>query len=112
MNDERKPLKRPAAQDVIRKDGPADYTGPSANDRVLYINLGFIKYGTTDKLQGAALFLSIILLFFVCVALILGFWMDSAWAKEAIAWLGTPLLLVIGVAVGRGAPDGSKEKSE
>ena len=111
MNKNRKPLKRPSPGDVIRKDSDDDYTGPTAQNRVFYINFLFMKFGTTDRLQGAAMFLSVILLFFIIIAIVLGFFFNADWAKEAIAWLGTPLLLVIGVAVGRGAKPEINEES-
>lgn len=112
MSNTRKRLKRPPASDVVRKDSPSDYTGDNADERVLYINLYFIKFGSTDRLQGAALMLSMVLLFLIALSILGGFVSDSSWAKEAIAWLGTPLMLVVGVAVGRALPSSKDSNSQ
>lgn len=103
MSEARRLLRRPDAENVARTDVPRDYTGNSAEERSLYINMGIVKYGTTDRLQGAALFLALVLLALVILCIIAGFFGNADWAKEVIMWLGTPLSLVVGVAVGRGS---------
>lgn len=110
MADERKPLRRPAPEQVGRKDVPSDYTGPSAGGRFFVINLGFMKLGSDDKLQGAALFLSVLLFLLLCIVVGFGFFANAEWAKHALTVIVTPLMLVVGVAVGRSAPHKNDEE--
>lgn len=105
MTLELKKLKRPESGNVVRIDNPADYTSGNAGDRVLFVNLWFVKFGTTDKLQGAAIFLTVLFLVMAIVVIFVGLFGDKLWAKEALSWLTTPLMLVVGVAVGRGSKD-------
>lgn len=102
MNPPRKVLRRPQPSEVLHRDSPADYTGPDASERVLYINLGFLKFGTTDRLQGAALVVLMLLFPILIVVIVLGMFPDSnAWADRIFSWVGPVIVLVSGVAVGR-----------
>jgi hypothetical protein len=99
-----RPLRRPPAANVGLRDSPADYTGADAPERVLLINLGFLRYGTIDRLQGAAIFLALFLLLLIAVVIIVGLFKgDSPWFDRVFAWLGGAFLFVAGVAIGRGA---------
>ena len=86
--------------EILDTDQPSDYTASTAKNRTLYINLGFAKFGTTDGLQGAAILLVILLLPLAFTAIVVGFW-NSDWAIEVLKWIGAPLMLAVGVAVGR-----------
>lgn len=95
-------LNRPEKENVVRKDNPDDYTGNNASNRTFYVNLRFMKYGTSDRFQGAAIFLSVILLFlWMCIA-VLGIWHHD-WSNELMGKLSPILTLVVGVAVGSAA---------
>ncbi len=69
----RKKLKKPSDSDINKVDNEEDYKSPIAKNRILYINLRFVKFGVSDRLQGAAIFLTILLLIPIFVALIGGF---------------------------------------
>ena len=97
---EHKGLAKPDPDNLVGTDTEQDYTADKASNRALYINLWLMKYGTADPLQGAAILLSLILLALALVSLIVGFF-NADWAKDALAWLVSPLMLSIGVAVGR-----------
>lgn len=108
MNDHEEPkfseLSRPSEQDVSLADSPADYTtAGQAKGRALYVNLGVIKFGTADQLQGAAMFLAIFLLLMVaCVIIAILFnYIETDTGWEIVEWIGGFLFLTIGVAVGR-----------
>jgi arginine exporter protein ArgO len=97
-------LKRPQPSNVGPRDTPADYTGVDAPERVLIINLGILRYGTTDRFQGAAIFLSFILLFLLALVMIFGFICGETPLFDRIfGWLGSAFLFVAGVAIGRAA---------
>lgn len=104
----RRPLTKPEEGDIIHADNPDDYLSPIERNETLFINFGIMKFGTSDRLQGASMFLAIILLFLVMLALVGGIW-NWAWAKEVLVWLTTPLMLVIGVAVGRAGAERHNE---
>ena len=91
------------------KKGMSDYTGPSADERVLHINVGFFKYGTNDKAHAAAMVLSLLL--FASIAVLLIFGMQHEWADKVFTWLGSAFLFVTGVAIGKGSGNGGKEES-
>lgn len=103
----RKPLKRPTTVDESSKDTPADYTGKDAPERVFHFNLGFLKFGTSDKIQGAAVLLSILILIVICGVFAAGLSNSSnPWIEKAFGWLSSAFLFVVGVAVGRsGSPN-------
>jgi len=95
--------------DEATKTGP-DYTGANASKRVLYVNLGFVKYGTNDKVHAAALILSFVLLLAVFAVIGQGFYQgEHGWADKVFSWLGSAFLFVAGVAVGKGT---TKEKED
>ena len=87
-------------------DKVKDFTGdePVAN-RVLAINLHFFKYGTSDRFQGAAILLALSLLLLITGLFVWSFLSeipDNRFDK-IFGWLGSAFLLVMGVAIGRGA---------
>ncbi|MDX6750451.1 hypothetical protein SH611_11590 [Geminicoccaceae bacterium 1502E] len=87
----------------------ADYTGAEASQRVLYVNLGILRYGTNDKTHAAAVVTSMSLLIMLAVVAVTGFYAsDTGWRDEIFGWLTTVYLIVTGVAVGRGG----QEKNE
>lgn len=95
--------------DRATKKGMSDFTGPSADNRVLHINVGFFKYGTNDKAHAAAMVLSLLL--FASIGALLIFGMSYPWADKVFTWLGSAFLFVTGVAIGKGsAPDKPKEE--
>jgi hypothetical protein len=107
-----KPLKRPSSGQIVRKDNPSDYTGDGASERVLLVNLFFIRFGTKDRVQGAAIMLSILLLLCISLVAILGYFSNNPlkdpWFEKIFSWLGSTFVFVSGVAVGRAgvsAPD-------
>lgn len=84
-----------------------DQTGPSARDRTFYLNLGVLRFGTNDKIQGAAILLAIFIL--IAYILILLVSINSIHSEitdsildKAVAGLWNVFLLAIGVALGRG----------
>ncbi len=80
----------------------ADYTGDTADRRVLRINLGIIRYGTDDKTHGAAVVFSLLLFAAICVIMVFGMiTSDREWADKVLQWLGSAFLFVLGVAIGR-----------
>jgi len=88
--------------DEATKTGLSDYTGGSANKRVLHINLGIFKYGTDDKSHAAALVFALILLIALLGIVIAGFHVENAaWADKCFGWLGSAFLFVAGVALGK-----------
>ena len=107
-----KRLKDPPKDRILLRDTPADYTSPDgAPERVLLINLGIMKYGTTDRLQGAALFLAVILICLVIVLYISSLIKESPdLFNHIFPWVANVFALVVGVAIGRGG--GSAENGE
>ena len=67
-------------------------------------------------MQGATVFLSITFLLVAIVVIFLGAVMAlngiGDWMETALAWIGAPLSVVIGVAIGRGGDNLVIEKSE
>lgn len=109
ISSRRKTLKKPEVVDVTSKDIPADYTGREAPERVFHFNLYFLKFGTSDRIQGAAVLLSILLLIVICGVIIGGISRpDNPWVEKAFGWLSSAFLFVVGVAVGRSGQDGSE----
>ena len=74
------------------------------------MNLGFIKFGTTDFLQGAAILLTLFFLLLALVAIIAGMW-NVEWAEYVLAWIATPLALALGVAIGSSSRSNSEGDS-
>ncbi len=102
----KKKLNRPPPDNVAEKDSPNDYTGRSADERVFFINLGFMKFGTSDKFQGASMFILVILSICLTIASIVGFYSSSDKVMSFIDWGTFPLLLTIGAAIGRSVEGG------
>ena len=98
-----KKLKKPSPEHVKPKDKSTDYTGESAPERVLWINLYFIKYGTNDKFQGAAIFFSLLMIFLMLIMVIIGCFKceSQAWAEKFIGWLQTMLVFTVGIGIGK-----------
>jgi arginine exporter protein ArgO len=86
--------------DKATQKGISDFTGPEADNRVLHINLGILKYGTNDKAHAAAVVFSLLL--FIAIMGVLIFGSGGEWTKEAFRWLGSAFLFVAGVAIGKG----------
>lgn len=79
-----------------------DFTGRSANNRVLRINLGVIRYGTDDKTHAAAVVFSLLLFAVIVLVVLAGIASsDHDWTYRVLQWLGMPFSMVIGVAIGR-----------
>jgi hypothetical protein len=98
-------LRRPPPNEVGPKDSPADYTAVTAPERVLHINLPFLKYGTADRIQGAAIVILMTMLPILLLVVFLGMWPSfSPWAEKVFGWLGPVIVLVSGVAMGRSSP--------
>ena len=93
-------LKRIDPDKMAGSDNPSDYTGSDAvPDRVLRINLGFFKYGTNDKTQGAAIFFSLLLLILIFLTIILQCFFPII--DKFLPWLQSTFILIIGIALGR-----------
>lgn len=83
-----------------------DLTGVKADHRVLFINVGFLKYGTNDKTHAAALTISLILLPMIIAIIVAGFFTDkAAWTDKVFGWLASTFLFSSGIALGRGGKD-------
>lgn len=104
--------------DKATAKGISDYTGHTANHRVLHINLGLFKYGTNDKTHAAALLFSLILLIIIVALIVAGIYSAKdgmPWVEKTFSWVSSAFLFVSGVALGKGATsDGNaeREKSE
>jgi len=98
--------------DAATRAGLTDQTGPRAENRVFYMNLGFFRYGTDDKVHAASFVLSIFLL-----ACTIGFYAagfrtkDTQWAGDAAHWFGSTFLFVAGVAIGKASGGRSDQPS-
>jgi hypothetical protein len=98
----RRPLKRPNPSEVIAKDEPSDYTSESANERVFYLNMRYLRFGTTDKIQAAATLFALFLLAMIVLVIFAGLFSDkSQWLDKIFSWLGSAFLFLAGVAIGR-----------
>jgi hypothetical protein len=103
-------LNKPSADRVLQRDTPADYTADEAPERVLHINMGFLKFGTNDKLQGAAIVLAVFLLILISAITIYGIsHQPSEFQDRVFNWLTNTFLVVLGVAVGRAGSDKSND---
>lgn len=107
------PLNVAPQPDKATQIGLQDFTGNSADKRVLHINLGFIKYGTNDKSHAAAIVLSIVLLLTIIGVIFIGVASpDLAWKEKIFNWLGGAFLFVSGVALGGKSNQDSDKKSD
>lgn len=97
--------------DKATSKGISDYTGSAADQRVLHINIWFLKYGTNDKVHAAALVFSLILLITIISLVFVG--MDAKnqpWADKTFSWLGGAFLFISGVALGKGTSQENLQK--
>ena len=100
----------PPAGSNVTLDSPADYTSDGdAPNRAFVLNAGFIKIGSVDPLQGAALFLSVVLTFILLVVALVGL-SNPQWAKDVLVCINSLLSMVVGVAIGRGSEKWKSEK--
>lgn len=80
----------------------SDWTAPSADNRILYINILVAKYGTDDKQHAAAVFLSLALLLFNLILIVTAlFGAQVPWIEKVVNWSGSAFLLTAGVAIGQ-----------
>lgn len=80
-------------------------TGPDADDRVFFLNLYIIRYGTKDHTQGGAMFLAILFLLIAVAIIYLGFGATKenlSWFEKVISLVWGALMFVVGVIIGRG----------
>ena len=107
----RKVLKKPRPNEVLDKtDSNSDYTGDAADNRFLRISIWGMKYGTNDKVQGAALMIGLLLMISIVFVTIGGFWATTTdWAERVLQTLGPILTLVIGVAIGKSSSGGDAD---
>lgn len=105
---ERTPLKKLPEDDSGTEafDRLTDYTADNAPRRSFYINLKFLKFGTPDIVQGAAITLSLFLLVTMIVLGGLATMLPDG-VGHSMAILSHPLAAVIGVAIGRNIPPNS-----
>ena len=99
-----KPLKDPPKEPLPVVDNDADYTGPHAPKRSFFLHLGFMRYGTPDNLQGAAIVLSLILLVFLVIITMTSLFTGND-VSYGVNWLSHSLMMTIGVAIGRTVPN-------
>jgi hypothetical protein len=84
-----------------------DQTGPTAKDRIFYLNFGILRFGTNDKIQGAAILFAI-LIFISYIGVVLYSIsinqndLKASVLDKALSALWNGFLLTIGVALGRG----------
>jgi hypothetical protein len=89
--------------DKATQKGLQDYTSPSADLRVLHINLGFFKFGTDDKVLATAFTLAILLIIIITVISIAGIFSEKTeWIEKMFSWSTNAFLVVLGVALGKG----------
>lgn len=103
------PKSAPSAPDADTRKGLSDdMTGAEARERVFYVNLGFLRYGTDDKTHAAAVIFASVLLLAVNVVIFAQFIAPEGngdWAERALTWLGNAFLFIVGVAIGKGGSD-------
>ena len=91
----------PIPDEATRRRKPDYTTRTDADDRVLFINLRFFRYGTNDKAHAAALVLSLILLLTIIALIFVGpRHAEGQWDDKAFSWLGGAFLFIAGVALG------------
>jgi hypothetical protein len=96
-------LRRPEPENVWPHENENDYTGSQASERTFHFNLKFIKFGTKDRFQGAAILLTCFLLTVLLILLLVGAFLETAqnWLAPSTAWVQNSLLFVMGIALGR-----------
>jgi hypothetical protein len=76
--------------------------GGSAENRLLFINMGIFRYGTDDKTHAAAIVLSGVLLVIGLLVVIIGsFSSNSVWLERALMLIWNAFMFVAGIALGR-----------
>lgn len=84
------------------RERPADYTGSGASGRVLFIDTGWVKFGTDDKTLVTSFFLSAAILMIILVTIVVGgFFGHEDWWNTVFNWLGNAFLFTAGVAIGK-----------
>ncbi|MEO0484766.1 MAG: hypothetical protein AAF092_02505 [Pseudomonadota bacterium] len=92
---------------------PDDQTGKEAKGRIFFINLGLVRYGSTDKAHGAAVFLSLLLFVLLCALLILMVvYPENDSLGRFFDWLSGAFLVIAGVAIGRNPPPKNEDIDE
>jgi hypothetical protein len=87
-----------------------DFTAGSAENRVLFINLGIFRYGTDDKAHAAAIALSAALLIVAVGIIAAGLFSTNApWLDKVLAWVSNAFLFVAGVSIGQGGREPPRE---
>ena len=105
-------LPDPESRKDGRYDNEVDYSDPSVSGgRRFYLNFGFMRYGTSDAIQGAALLLTFVLLILVVISVVAAFWLPSESIKDIREWLTPPIMLTLGVAIGRSNNGGTSDFS-
>jgi len=88
--------------DAATKKALKDMTAESAENRVFYINLGIMKYGTDDKVHAASFVFAAILLVVTVAFYAAGFHTaNTQWAEEAVKWSGNTFLFIAGIVLGK-----------
>lgn len=98
--------------DQYTKKAP-EMTGREAEGRVLFIDLGFFKYGTDDKTHAGSIILSLALLAIMAIIAIGGLFsgnMDVV--KVGLSTFGPMFTFVAGVAIGRGSSIAKKKRQK
>ena len=99
------PIARPRVStndpaDAYTRTAP-DYTGEQADNRVLLIDLRFLKLGIPEISKAIALVLCLIILAFSFTIMIVGLWVNNTiWLDRIFSWLGNAFLFLVGFAVG------------
>ena len=107
------PPQDPSPDETTKLGLPDDQTGPKAQGRVFYINLGLVRYGSTDKAHGAAVLLSLLLfLLLASVLLLTVYFPENALLERIFDWLSGAFLVIAGVAIGRNPPSAEKDENE
>ena len=73
---------------------------PASVANAFRISFKFIRFGTTDPIQGAAFFLAFILILALVGAFITDLFVEQDLTLTFIDCVETPLMLYIGVAIG------------
>ncbi len=113
LNEIKPPSNLSTTPDRATRRAQSDFTGKDARDRVLYINIWFLRYGTNDKAHAAAIVLSMVLLLALLGLVFFGTHSgDAAWNDRAFSWLSGAFLFVAGVALGKSSSPRRREFEE
>lgn len=83
-------------------DNRDDYTSvQDVPGRAFLLNFGLIRFGTGDTIQGASVLLALIMLLMLFIAFISDVVLARSTTEALLGWITTPLMLAIGVAIGR-----------